>query len=183
MAPPMSYIPVIGNDNLVSVRESDDTPVSPGTINGAAVSGRQGVMKTSLLVSMQNAINNATPEAILRVQVACPPGFSTPNPDSLVGFDYTELLPVVSAQAVCKDFTTGDVPELAWPASLLDFYATSGLVDTLVQLTARLINATPPTPTYPYGTLTYEFAASSAPGSFGSGLIAVTIDFGASSAN
>lgn len=182
MAPPMSYIPVIGNDNLVSVRESDDTPVSPGTINGAAVLGRLGTMKTSLLVAMQNSISSTTPETLLRVEIACPPGFVTPAANSLVGFDYTKLFPVATVQILGVNFEAGDPTDLAWPPSLSDFFELSE-ANTLVQLTIRPIEANPPSATYPYGTLTYEVSGATQGGSAGAALIAVTIDFGASSSN
>jgi hypothetical protein len=182
MAPPPSYIPIIGNDNLVSVKMSDGTtPLAAGTIAGAAVLGRPGSMKTSLLVAMQNALST-TAAVLFYVEVACPAGFSTPLSNA-ADFNYSQLLPVVSAAVLAESFSPGGPPDSDWPATLDDFTGFPSPVSNVTQVAGRLSAATPPSSAHPYGSLTYEFSGASMNSTISGSLICATIDFSSSSSN
>ena len=174
MAPPPSYIPLIGNDNIVSVKSDDgSTDIVAGTINGLAVSGRSGSMKTSILLSMNFDESNG-PKFF--IEVACPASFSTPASNA-APFDYTQLLPIATASIVAE----GLGPDPIWPANLDALVAGGGVTENY-QLDGRLFAATPPSSAYPYGTLTFQFyGGSSDP--IGGALVSATIDFGASVSN
>jgi hypothetical protein len=175
------YIALVGGENVVSVKSSDNTTVIPlGTINGEAAVGRQGSMKTSVLVSC-NVGNVEAPSFYL--EVACPPGFSTPA-SNLDDFDFTELIPIVSLMACHSGFTPGAPPLNAWPSNLNAYFATSFMAPIPV-MAARIFAASPPSALLPYGSLTYQFFGSTTivgPGSSGC-FVSATIDFSHSIAN
>lgn len=175
------YIPLIGGDKILSIKEGDNaTAILLGTIAGAAAAGRPGSMKASLLVRCDVTTVVAP---IFYIEVACPPGLSTPA-SNLANFDYTTILPTISFLSARSTFNPGGPPNNAWPANLSDFFGTS-FVSVNPVISATLFNATPPTSAVPYGSLTYEFFGSTTlvgPGTGGC-LATVTIDFGASVSN
>jgi hypothetical protein len=170
-----SYIPIIGNDNIIAVRDFDNTTlIVAGTIGGNVVVGRPGSMKTSLLLNNSHTINDAF-EPHFYMDVACPPIVPTPSNNASV-FDYTRLFPVVSAGIISKFFTIA--PPFAWPESMDAFFANAiNLLDYPSIFSGRPIASVPPSAAYPYGYLTFEFSGATTESILGSTIVSVTIDF------
>jgi hypothetical protein len=155
------------------IRGDGTTPILAGTLNGAAVLGRAGSMKTSILFN-GNLTDNL--EAQFYIEVACPAGFTTPASNSIV-FDYSQLFPVASAKILASGVNTGG----EWPVSIDDFLVWGQVAESM-DLLARLFASTPPSAAHPYGSLTYEFYGE-ANDTIQGALVSATIDFGHSISN
>jgi hypothetical protein len=176
-----SYIPLIGGDNIVSVKDSGAIDMAVGTLSGVAPSGRAGSLKTSLLVALDEAATGEVPlttaALLFSITVACPQGFVP----ATGAFDYTEVLPEVAADCVCGSFA---VPAGVWPASFATLItAEAAFPANLVSIVGRLTGMAVPTTAHPYGTLTYAFTGAATVAAVSAPLLSVSINFGASATN
>ncbi len=181
----LSYIPLIGADNVIAVTASGGVAGTRGTINGVAKSGRPGQMRTALLVAMDDSavpdIPATTSVLLFSVKIACPPGFSTGTDPGTDGFDYSALMPFVRAECIAKDFES---PAGVWPVDITAFLAEEAtLPPNITQVSGRLTEVGVPTTTYPYGTLTFAFSGAATTAAVTNALVQVMIDFGAGVAN
>jgi hypothetical protein len=171
-----SYIPLVGNNNIIAVRGADNaTPILAGTLGGNIVVGRPGSMKTSLLLNLSEFIDDDF-EPVFYMDVACPASFSTPA-DIAEEFDYSQLFPVVNAGIISTFVAIA--PPFAWPASMTAFFtnAIAALPYSSV-FSGRPIVSVPPSVAYPYGYLTFEFSGAATNSSgLENFLVSVTVDF------
>lgn len=178
-----AYIPLIGGGNVVSLVDTGAAAFLNGTINGTVVTGRPGNMKTVLLVGMDNAatpdIPVTTAAALFTLRVAVPAGFPMPDAAS-DNFDYSALLPQVTATAIARDFTLSSA---AFPATLAAFYGDNAAPDNLATIYGRLSAISVPDTTHPYGTLTFAFEGAASTAAITDALVQVVVDFGASVAS
>lgn len=180
-----SYLPLVGVNNVVSLVDTGAAAIARATVNGVEVEGREGSMKTVLLVALDNAatpdIPATTAAALFTLVVECPPGFVTPADSGADGYDYSKLLPVVTAECIAENFT---VTGAAWPVDMTALLAE--LVEfppNTTSVVGRLTAVSAPTASRPYGTMTFVFTGAATTGSVTDALVRVTVDFGASVAN
>jgi len=178
-----TYLALIGGNNVLSILDTAPADILPATVNGATLEGRTGSLRTSLLVALMGAATDTIPTPatanLFAVTVACPAGFSAPAALSEVGFDYSQLLPTVSAQIVCSGFDV--VAPAVWPATpaaLLNEMVSNPA--NLVSLNATLVDVGIVSTNLPYGSLTYLVAGSATVAAVSKALISLTIDFGSS---
>lgn len=180
-----TYISLIGVDNVVSLVDTAPAAILRGTVNGVEVDGRPGQVKTSLLVALDGAatpdVPATTAAALFTLVVACPPGFATPASAGENGFDYSALLPEVTAECIAENF---NVVAAAWPVTMTALLAEMvEFPPNLTSVVGRLTAMAAPSTANPYGTLTYVFTGAATTASVSDALVRVTVDFGASLSN
>lgn len=180
-----AYLPLIGNDNIVSVLDTSAVEMVQGTINGTVANGRKGTQKTQLLIALNGSATTAVPAttaaALCSMVVKCPPGFATPASNGLDGYDYSKLLPDIRASVVCSAFThtAGAFPVDI--TALLTAIATAPA--NVPSIEGRVTAVGAPDEDNPNGTLTISFAGAMTTAAVANALLLATVDFGASVAN
>lgn len=182
-----TYLPLVGADNLIYVKDGGGVLCLPGTINGVAAAGRPGNVKTSLLLALEDATGHniipiAGTAALASVAVALPSGFAVPTPTNLAGFDYSAWLPVLRASVIAAPYIGSAVG--AWETNLATFASEAAAAPAnLANLFLALSAVTAPNTTYPYGQAVFTLSGKAVTADIVSPLIQVTIDFSASVAN
>lgn len=187
---PATFMPLVGGENIIQVRDADSTLMLPAQISGVTAEGRAGSLKTSFLVALSGASEfsgiTTSFQNLGDFTLYGPYSHPVPANPGAVNFDYSSIIPVCRGAVIADGFVpTGD----EWPTSLTAYLAATGALLNMPSQVSQIqvipLSVNPVAASSQYGSYTFALRGGivDTEGSLLTPLILVEVDFSHSIAN